>query len=807
MGGLGADLRRFMRWVRRQPGFALVVVSVLALGIGASVAVFGFVDALVLDPFPYPQPERLVAVGAEMPRIGRELSFFEALSGPDIVDLSAGNGAFESFLPFDLNSVRVRGPEMPERLFAAFVWADPFPVLGLAPFQGRGFDAGELESGERVAVISHELWRRWFGEDARVLERSLVADGVEYRVIGVAPPHSSIYGVDLYLPSGETLADLPRTRRPFNLLARLAPGVEKGAARQELSLRAERMAQGLADEHEAYRGWRVDLIPWNQLQAYPYAEAAWLTMGAVLAVLLLVCANLASLLLTRAVGERNEIAVRLALGAGRWSILRLAILESGGFALAGGLAGTLLAHLGLTLGAAFLPATVQGSGRPVAIEGRALLFAAGVTLMVSLLFGLAPAWHRLQANLREALAESAHRNTAGLGARRAHGVLIGLQVALAVVLVTAAVSLLAEVDRVLDQDLGFEPESLLSMRISLPRTRYGEAEIPEFFQQLVEKAGALPGAHSAAVATQVAPSTYFGAELHRRGEEETSEGGRPRPFHTVVDEAYFTTLGLPLLRGRLPEPGDQTCVLVVNQLAAERWFSAADAVGAEARLTGSRFDSGWCRIIGVVATVRNRGWLQEPAPEVYSLHRHAGGRFNQMFLVLRAAGDPETLVPAVRAAVQELDPDQPVYNIATGEQALAGQLTTRRAATSLVSAFAATALALAILGIYGVVAYDVRCRSGEMSLRMALGATSGDLASQVVVETGRTVALGLVLGSLGTLALGRFATTFLPALGSGDPAVLLVPVGVLALLALLASLLPAWRVAGRLQPAEFLQRS
>lgn len=805
MYGWKADLRRFLRWTRRRPGFALVVVGVLALGIGASVAVFGFVDVLVLDPFPYPQPERLLAVGVEMPGSGRDLSFFEALSGPDIVDLTAGNRSFDSILPFDLNSVRVRGPEVPERLFAAYVWADPFPVFGLAPSKGRGFDAAELASGAAVAVISHELWRRWFGEDPGVLERSLVADGVSYRVIGVAPPHSSIYGVDLYLPSAEHLADLPRDRRPFNLLVRLSPGAEVAAVRQELALRAERVEREIAAEQEAYREWRVELTTWNGLQAYPYTEAAWLTMGAVLAVLLLVCANLASLLLTRAVGERGEIAVRLALGAGRWSILRMAALESLGFALVGGLVGTLLAHWALRLGWAFLPAALQGSGRPVAVEGKVLLFAAGATFVVSLLFGLAPAWQRLRADLRDALAESAHRNTAGRGARRAHGLFIGVQVALAVILVAAAISLLGELDRVLDQDLGFEPEGLLSMRISLPGARYGEEEVPRFFQQVVEETRTLPGIRSAAVATQVAPSTFFGAELHRRGETETPEGGRHRPFHTVVDEGYFSTLGLPLLQGRLPGPGDTTCTLVLNQLAAERWF-AAGAVGAEARLTGSRFDSGWCRIVGVVATVRNRGWSEEPAPEVFSVHRHAAGRFNQMFLLLRTEGDPEAVVPAVRAAVQGLDPDQPVYNIATGEQALAGQVATRRAAASLVSAFAATALALAVLGIYGVVAYDVRCRSGEMSLRMALGATSGDLAGQVVLETSRVVSAGLFVGCLGTLTLGRLATAFRPALGGGHLDVLFLPVGVLALLALLASLFPAWRVAGRLQPAEFLHR-
>lgn len=805
MNGWHVDWKCFLRWNRRRPGFALVVVGVLALGIGASVAVFGLVDALVLDPFPYPQPERLVAVGVEMPGIGRDLSFFEALSGPDIVGLTAGHQSFESILPFDLNSVRVRGPEVPERLFAAYVWADPFPVFGMDPVKGRGFDAAELAAGAEVAVISHELWRRWFGEDPRVLERSLVADGVSYRVIGVAPPHSAIYGADLYLLSQVRLADLPRDRRPFHLLARLAPGSGPAAASQELSLRAARMARELAGEHEAYRDWRVELIPWNALQAYPYTEAAWLTMGAVLAVLLLVCANLASLLLTRAVGERSEIAVRLALGAGRWSILRMAALESLGFALAGGLVGTLLAHWALRLGSAFLPVALQGSGRPVAVEGRVLLFAAGATLLVSLLFGLAPAWHRLRADLREALADSAHRNTAGRGARRAHGLFIGVQVALAVILVAAAVGLLGELEQVLARDLGFEPEGLLSMRISLPRARYGEQEVPRFFHQLVDQTRALPGVRSAAVATQVAPSTFFGAELHRRGEEEVPEGGRPRPFHTVVDEGYFATLGLPLLRGRLPGPEDSTCTLVVNQLAAERWFPAG-AVGAEARLTGSRFDSGWCRIVGVVATVRNRGWSEAAAPEIFSVHRQAGGRFNQMFLLLRTAGDPETVVPAVRAAVQALDPDQPVYDIATGEQALAGQLATRRAAASLVSAFAATALALAVLGIYGVVAYDVRCRSGEMSLRMALGATSADLAGQVVVETSRIVAAGLVVGCAGTLALGHLAAALLPALATRDPGILLVPVGAVSLLALLASLLPAWKVAGRLQPAEFLHR-
>lgn len=809
MSSVWADIRRFSRFATRRPGFVATVVTVLALGIAACVVVFSFIDALVLDPYPFPEPENLVVVGAAMPQVGRELGFFEVLSGPDLVDLTAGNRSFAVVLPFDLNSVRVRGPETPERLFAAFVGADPFPVLGLLPVLGRGFSASELSERQPVAVISHDLWRRWFGGDPDVLGKSFVADEVDYRVIGVAPQFSSIYGIDLYLPLVENPADLSRGRRPFNLLARLAADTGLEAAEQELALRAGQMERRLAAEHEAYRGWRVELITWNELNAFQYREAALLTFAAVLTVLLLVCANLANLLLTRAVGERGETAIRLTLGASRWSIVRLAAVESAMFGLAGGLVGTLLARWSLAAVAAALPGTLQGDGRPVVVEGRVWLFAAFATLVASLLFGLAPAWHRLRTDLRETLADSAHRNSSGRGTRRAHGLLIGLQVALVVILASSATSLLGELQRVLGQDLGFEVEQLISMRISLPRSRYGEEEVPGFFRHLVDEAEALPGVRSAAAATQVAPNTFFGAELHRRGDEDMSEGGRPRPYHTVVDAGYFSTLGLPLLRGRLPDAGDTSggvCVLVINQLAAERFFPGKEALGSEARITGSRFDSGWCRIVGVVATVRNRGFRDEAAPEVFSVHRQAGGRFNQMFLLLRTEGDPQTVVPAVRAAVQRLDPDQPVYALTTGADALAGQTATRRTAASLVTVFAAAALALAALGIYGVVAYNVRKRSSEMSLRMALGATSGDLSCQVLVETSRVVGIGLCVGGAATLAIGRLTAAFLPVLGGLRPQALLMPVASLVVVTVLASLVPAWRVASRYQPAEFLRR-
>jgi putative ABC transport system permease protein len=450
---------------------------------------------------------------------------------------------------------------------------------------------------------------------------------------------------------------------------------------------------------------------------------------------------------------------------------------------------------------------MQPAGRPIALDAGVIGFALLLTVACALLFGLAPAFQLARTGVREALAGTAGRVSAGRRTRSLKRLLVVVQVAVAVVLLAGSFLLVRNLAGLLRADLGFDPESLLSMRLTLPSSEYQGEAVPVFFDSLVAEVSALPGVGTASVAIQVAPFTRFGGELELRGREERGEGSRPRVLHTSVGDGYFEAMGLELLRGRplddRDRPGTPPAV-VINQPAAERFFPGEDPLGKVARIRANRFDSGWAEVVGVVGAIRNVGPGAPPEPEVFTHHRQAGGRWNQMFLVVRADGDPRSLLPAIRRTVQRLDPEQPVYAVATGAEALAGQTAPRRVAAGVLTGFALAALALAALGIYGTVAQGVAERTREMGLRMALGAAERDVVALVVRESLATVGAGVLLGVLGALALARALASSFELVAGLDFQLLAAAAAALATAALLASTLPARR-AGRLDPATSLR--
>lgn len=799
-------LRSFVRTARRHPGFAATVVGLLGLGIGAGTVVFSTVDALVLDPFPFPQAERLVVVGTEMPHVAMPLGFFERLSGPELVELTERSQTLRAPLPFDLNSVRLRGPEFPLRLFAAFCWANPFPTFDVEPILGRGFLAEELRTGAPVAIFSHQLWIQKFHGDLQILGQVVHLDGVPHTVVGVMPPRTSIYGVEIWLPSTEEATALPRDRRQFNLLARIAEGTDLQAVNAELATLAGALEKEHGTAHPDYRDWRLEAMTWNHWNAFTYHQEARLCLGAVLFVLLLVCANLANLLLSRVLGRRREAAVRTALGAGRRHLLRLVLVESAGYALVGGALGLLLAHLGIRLVTTFLPTTLQPTGKAITLDARAFAFALAATVVTALLVGILPALRLARADLRSALSQHAGHTSTDRRSRRLERLLVAAQVALAVMLLCGAGLLVGGLLRNLHAPLGFASEGLISMRLTLPRTAYETTEIPPFFDHLMEEVMALPGTEAVSVATQVAPSTYFGGNLYLPEGEERGESP-PRILHTAVGDDYFRTMTIPLLRGRPLDDRDRSDsppVLVINELAAQRFFPGRDPLGQRVRVAGATWDTREAEIVGVVATVSNVGPTQPPAPEVFSHHRQAKGRYNQMFLVVRSRTDPYGLLPNIRRVVSKLDPDQPVYAVSTAEEAVGDQLAPRRVAASVLGGFSSLALLLAALGIYGTVAFSVTRRRGEMGLRMALGATRREVMELVVREALTPVTAGLLCGILGSWALARgLASSFEPAAELNVQS-LVLPAVALVTAALLASAGPAQR-AGQVSPAESLR--
>lgn len=804
-----------IRHAWRHPGFTASLVTILGSGVALATVVFAVVDALVLDPYPFRDPDRLLVVGNAMPEVAVPEGYFERFSGPEIAELTAASTTLEAPLAFDLNSVRAQLDEAPIRLFAAYFWTDPFTTLGLEPTLGRSFLPQELpgtpraegeEARSPVALVSWDLWRNQLGSAPEILGRTLSVDGLPHTIVGVVPPGANLFGTDLWLTMDEPLEGLPRGGRRFNLLARHAPGVEDETLASELGLLARRLEETHGSEYPEYQGWRLSTTPWSHFTSFDYRHEALLSLGAVLFVLLLVSANLANLLLGRAIDRQGEVAIHRALGASEGRLLGRALAEIGIYGLLGTAVAMLLARWGLTLVVAWLPAGFGGT-LPPSFDARAFgfcLLAGGLATMVC---GVAPAWHRARARL-SLLGRAENRGTHGRGARRLHRAFVVLQVALALVLSTGALLLARDYLGLARTELGFETEGLISMRLTLPRGDYEPAAIAPFFDRLRTEVETLPGVRRASLATQVPPSTRFGGRLVFDREVEDGATG-PTVLHTAVGDEFFATLGKPLRRGRALGAEDHAnapVALVINRLLAEHFFPGQDPLGRRLRVVGGNWDTGWGQIVGIVETVRNQGPGQPPSPEVFSHHRQVEGRWNQLFLTVRGDGDPYALVPAIRRLVLGLDPEQPVYAVATADDILASLAAPRRLAATVLAAFASAALALAALGIYAVVAFSVARRGREMALRMALGASHRHIVRMVLGESLIQAGLGLLLGSLASwLLAGLLARALGPSLAL-DPGLLALAALLLALAATVSALGPAHR-AGRTEPVEALGES
>ncbi|HKG90903.1 MAG TPA: ABC transporter permease, partial [Gemmatimonadaceae bacterium] len=808
MQTLGTDLRYAVRTLRRNLAFAALTAATLALGIGAATIVYSVVDGVVLDPFPYPEPGRLVGVGPEYPRLGRELSFWEVISPAEYLDIRAQSRTLERVVAWDMGNRQIAGEsDAPERVFSAFWYGDAFPTLGVAPALGRGFSAQEVERGERVAVISHRLWLRRFGGDPGMVGRAVSVNGDPYTVVGVMPPRTLVYGTDLWLPMWATPEQVPRDARQFQVLGRLRAGATLAQANAELATIARRVEQAHGAEFKEYAGWRLVGRTWTDINVSMLRPAALVLLGAVGFVLLLVCVNVASLLLARSAGRRREVAVRSALGASRGRVVRQLLTESVVLALLGGALGAALALWGTTALAAFLqtlPLPIPGDVR---LNPRVLAVAAGITVAAGILFGLAPALEVTRPDVQGALKSDGGGSIGSARRHRMQRVFVGVEVALALVLLAGGGLLVRSFLRLQRVDAGFDARGVLTMRLTLPREKYAPAAIAPFFQQLAERVGAVPGVRAVAFGSQFAPMTFQRAQLEIEGRDAAREGQLPVAFLTQTSDGYFRALGVPLRRGRVPDErdGDQAPpVAVINEEAARRLFPGQEPIGRRLRTSKT---GRWFEVVGVVGTTRNAGLDRPPQPEVFSSVRQALGQNNQLFLLVRAdpaAGDPRRLLPLVRREVRALDPDQPVYAVQTVEEAFATAAGPRRAATLTLTLFGLFALALAAVGIYGVVSYAVSERTREIGVRIALGARAGQVRRLMVRQAMLPVALGAAAGSAGAVALGRAMGGILFEVRGSDPLTLGSAVALLGAVALAASYLPARR-ASRLDPVAALR--
>ena len=801
-----SHLRRTLKTLRRSPGFTLVVLLTLAAGIGANTVVFSVVDGTVLNPFPYPEPDRLVGVGTVFPRLNQELGFWEVLSPAEYEDIRVQSRTLEKVVAWDMGYREIAGSTASTNVFTAFWWGDALGTLGVPPAAGRGFLPEETKRGDAVAVISHRLWESQYGGDPGVVGTTILVNGDPYTLVGVMPPRTLVYGTDLWIPMSVGPEVYPRNRRQFQLLARLAEGVTLEEANVELEGISRRVEAAYGQEFQEYGEWRLVASTWTDINVQTLRVAAFVLMGAVGLVLLLVCANLANLLLARALKRHKEFAVRAALGAGRRRILAELLTESLVLGILGGVAGIGLSILGIR----GLLTAVDVMGLPLPAEPglnlRVLSFTGGISVLTGLLFGLLPALQVSRPDLLSALQSVGRSASGGRGRQRLQRTLVGVETAVALALLIGSGLLVNSFLRLQRVDPGFDPESTLTMRLTLPWQDYDMASIQTFFQELRTRVEALPGVVSASVASQFPPGVFMNRQFAVEGEVYEEGGTLPQAYLTLVSPGFFESMGISLLGGRTLDGGDRMGsreVAVVNQAAARRFFGGEDPIGRRFHLGGPEEEGEWIEVVGVVADTRNRGLDVRAQPEIYgSTHQVPGG--NQFFLIVRATGEPMGLLPSIRQAVAALDPDQPIYAIRTMEEALAGSVAPKRIATLALSFFAAFALLLASVGIYSVVAFGVAERTREIGLRMALGAEADSVARLVVRQALLPVGAGAFFGVGLALLLRGFLQNLLFQVSGADPLTFSSVTVLLLGVAVAASYLPARR-ASRLDPVEALR--
>ena len=803
------DLRYGARTLMKSPGFAFVAVLTLALGIGANTAIFSVVNGVLLRELPYYEPERLVMVWADRPILQAQIGLADfPVAVADFVDWRNQNQVFEQMAALQAQRMGLTGGGEPESVVGLRASASLFPLLGPRFAMGRAFLPEEDQAGaDRVVVISHGLWRQRYNADPKLIGQKITLNNEAYTVIGVtAPdfqfprrgeipfgvaPFGDALKVDLYLPIAFTPVNMNDRRNNYlAVIARLKPSVSIQQASAEMNAIARRLTEQYPQTNTD-KGVRLALL---QQQAVGKARTALLVMlGAVGFVLLIACANVANLLLARAAGRQKEMAIRAALGASRWRVVRQLLTESLLLAISGGAAGLFLARWGVELLLAIAP-----DNMPRAYDIRLDTRVAGFTLFFSLLtgivFGLLPALQASKINLGETLKEGG-RSAAGLLRRRLRGFLVVSEVALAFVLLIGAGLLIRSFARLTGVDPGFDPRGVLTMDILLPFAKYKDGRSLAFFQQALERVRALPGVE---VAAWVYPVPMSGGS----GSVGFDIEGRPSPTELTfnagirtISPDFFKTLRVPLIKGRLIAESDSANtppVVVVNESLARNYFANEEPLGKRITLLG---DTHACEIVGVVGDVKHSALDEEAKPEMYTPMTQA--RFFPIFmsLAVRADGDPMQMVAAVRGQVWAVDKDQPISNIQTMERLMAKSVAPRRFNLLLLGVFALVGLALACVGLYGVMSYTVTQRTQEIGVRMALGAQTGNVLRLVIGEGMKLALIGALLGLCGALALTRLLKTLLFEVSATDPLTFIVIAGLLTLVALLACWIPARRAA------------
>jgi predicted permease len=821
------DLRQGLRMLLNSPGFTIVAVLTLALGIGANTAIFSIVNAVLLRPLAYKDSPSLVNIWGKFEKDGILENW---ISEPEYWDLLDHNESFSEIAAYSLGGRAnlTRADAQPVQVSTGNATAGVLPLLGIRPVLGRSFGADEDQPGHsHYALLSYSLWQSQFGGDPNMVSKPIQLDGETYRVVGVLPKQFSLGGKqDLWTPLGlDRARPAGRGSHYLHVVARLKPGADARQASLALTRFADDLRRAYPGNygHGPEKNFDMYMVPVKEQLVRRLRPALLVLLGAVAFVLLIACANVANLLLARASTREKELAIRAALGAGRARLVRQLLTESLILGFAGGLLGLLLAYWGVGALRALAPANTPRMDE-VHIDPVVLAFTFGVSLLTGLVFGLAPAWQVARTDLRETLNEAGRGTSAAGASLNLRAALVVSELALAVLLLVGAGLLIRSFNRLVDVSPGFQTQHLLTMELTLPEKTYPDgAPVQNFYRQLVASVETVPGIQAAGAVSQMPlTDSYTSGSVFF---EDTSIPDIPKlpelgnlPYMEIDQRAatpeYFQAMEIPLVRGRLLGDADDASaalVAVVDTNFARRFWPDREALGQRVAIdTIPNVKPGaprWRTIVGVVGHVKHYSLDVEGREQIYFPHRQPlYGVFapRDMTLAVRTSLDPASVTSAIREQVLAIDKGLPLYNIATMDQLVANSVAQPRLNLSLLVAFALLALALAAVGVYGVMAYAVTQRTQEFGIRMALGASPADVLKQVFREGGRLAAWGLGLGLIAALALTRLMASMLYGVKPSDPLSLGVAAALLAVVAFAACYIPARR-ATRVDPLVALR--
>jgi putative ABC transport system permease protein len=812
------DLRYGARMLRKSPGFALVAVLTLALAISANTVIFSVVNAVILRPLPFPNPQQLVLVW----ETDSNRKIARATAPPaDFLDWRSQNHVFQYMAAMQIFSFNLTGSGEPQQLWGIRVSPQFFDMLGVKPVLGRSFLSEEEQPGHDATVIlSHELWVRTFGSDRNVIGRSITVSDSPYTVVGVLPAGFNLFGrtrqYDLWMPLSFAPETIRRDNPSLTVFARIKPGVTLAQASADMATITKRLEKAYPQTNQ---GVGALVSPMHYELARSPREPLLVLLGAVGFVLLIACANIASLLLSRAQVRRREVSIRAAMGAKPSRLVRQLLTESVLLSLVGGGVGLLLAYGSLRILPSILPPAGSLSELPhvdwIGLNVPVLLFTIAVAILTGILFGMIPALQSAKTDLNESLKEGGRSSSQGTEGRLARNSLMVAEVGISLVLLIGAATLIQGFRKLLLTDPGFNPQNVLSMQVWLPNTRYANpAQTRTFFQQVMERMRSLPGVNSASAVNFLPLSGWTDiTNFDIEGRQAATARAQFNAHYRVIDDQYFQTMQIPVLQGRAfaDSDGDQApLVAIINRTLAQEYWKGQNPIGQRIRLhlqetKNAPWRAGasenWVTIVGVVGNVQNLEWSDEKVAELYLPYLQVPSRL--MSLVLRTSGPSLALAESVRQIVSSLDNQQPVTEVKTMEKLLSDTISPQALDSTLLGSFAALAVILAAIGIYGVISYTVEQRTHEIGIRLALGAQPRDVVRMIVRHGVGLALLGAALGLIAAFALTRLLAGAFFGVSSFAPEPTAIAVLLLIFIAFVSCYIPARR-ATRVDPLQAL---